>query len=309
MKVIAGPFSSLPTGIGKQRSADSLLNSPGFLSLWETMGGTARYWMVLDSENRVILAVGSVEFRKLMMRSLQMLADGLYFRLSLQEFPDHIVRQAKEMLWGTICSSGYGRVHLADFDNSLDSIESTDLIECETLVAEIDSPDWLPPDKKLQSEMRKARREKISVQRFDCDKHFDKFMPLMSQTESRHDRKPKYNNRFFRALARLSESDSRVDWTMVEVDGQPAASHINLVEGDMLINWQVYYDKKFSWLKPNQYLLIDAIHRGWDRGVRRVNFGATPKSADGLRAYKEKWGGQPHRYPTLVNRRGLGWLR
>lgn len=309
MKVIAGPFSSLPTEIGQELSKNSLLNSPGFLSLWKTMGGEPRYWTVLDAEDRVILTVGSVDFRKFMRRSLQLLADGLYFRPAFQKFPDSVLRQGQERLWRELCASRYWRVHLVDFDNALDNLDAAELIECETLVALIDSPDWLPPDKKLQSEMRKAEREKINVQRFDGDKHFDRFMALMSQTESRHNRRPKYNDQFFQALARLSESDSRVDWTIVEVDGQLAASHINLVEGNMLINWQVYYDKNFSWLKPNQYLLIEAIHRGWHRGVRQVNFGATPKTADGVRVYKEKWGGRPHRYRTLVNRKGLGWIR
>ena len=92
-------------------------------------------------------------------------------------------------------------------------------------------------------------------------------------------------------------------------DGAAAASHINLIEGDMLVNWQVYYDKQFSSAKPNQYLLIDAIRRGYNAGVRRVNFGATPDDAEGVRNYKEKWGGTPYSYQTLIHRRGLGRLR
>lgn len=309
MQVITGPFSSIPEKFGQQLSDNSLLNSPRFISLWEAMGGRPLYWTVLDSDSRVILTVGSVEFRKPLRRSLQMLADGLYFRPIFQEFPDEVISQAKEVLWNTIRSKGYGRVHLVDFDNSLNSLDASDLIEGETLIVKIETPDWLPPDKKLLSERRKAERENIAVVKFDCDKHFDRFMELMSHTEARHDRRPKYNEQFFKSLARLSETDWRVDWTYVEVDRQPAASHINLIEGDMLINWQVYYDKQFSWLKPNQYLLIDAVRRGWDRGVRRVNFGATPKTAEGVRAYKEKWGGQPHHYRTLIHRKGIGWIR
>ena len=309
MQVSTGPFSSLPQDYGKQLQDNSLLNSPGFLSVWETMGGRPKYWTVSNSENQIILIAGSVEFKKPMMRSLQLLVDGLYFNPLIQEFPSDLIKHALENLWSTISSSGYQRVHLNDLDGHLSELEPTDIIECETLIADIDSSDWMPPDKKLQSEIGKAKREKINVQKFDRKLHLDRFITLMEQTEARHNRKPKYSAKFFDTLARLSESENRIDWTWVEVNSQPSASHINLLEGDMLINWQVYYDKQFSWLKPNQYLLTDAIHRGWSQGVRRVNFGATPDSADGVRAYKEKWGGKPRKYQTLVYRKGLGWIR
>jgi CelD/BcsL family acetyltransferase involved in cellulose biosynthesis len=132
----------------------------------------------------------------------------------------------------------------------------------------------------------------------------------MEQTEKRHGRKPKYIRSFFTALFDLAQKDDRIDWTIVQVENRAAASHINLIDNDQLLNWQVYFDKDYSWLKPNQYLLVQAAQRAYTVGVTKLCLGATPDDADGVAAYKKKWGGQPHRYQTLVyHRKGLGWIK
>jgi hypothetical protein len=308
MQVQSGPFSLLPEKTAKQLLAASVLNSPGFLNLWRAMKGEATYWIVSDDDDSVMLATGSVSFNRPLMRTVQFGPDGLYFLPLLSPMSEEKAEQAKEILWATACDR-YQRVYLTDFSSKMNGLTRGKSVRCETLIASIDSAEWMPPDKKLQSEIRKAEREQLVREPFDLDRHFDRFMKLMFQTESRHGRKPKYNEPFFSALAELAMTEPRLDWTVALDDDRMAASHINLFEGGMLINWQVYYDKQFSSLKPNQYLLIDSIRHGFDRGIRRVNFGATPDEAEGVRVYKEKWGGVPRQYEIMIARRGLGWLR
>jgi len=45
-----------------------------------------------------------------------------------------------------------------------------------------------------------------------------------------------------------------------------------------------------------------------ERGVTRLNLGASLPEAEGLIAYKEKWGGAPVRYRSLVRKSGVGRL-
>ena len=52
-------------------------------------------------------------------------------------------------------------------------------------------------------------------------------------------------------------------------------------------------------LRPNDLLLWRAIHDAWDEGFRRIDLGEVVEGAEGLAAFKKKWGTTPtrlHRY-------------
>ncbi len=302
-------FEELPELVQSKLRQGALFNSPDFVNLWAEESGKPLYWIITD-RNEIAMVAASVSFGRGPLVRLQAMPDGLYCRPLLIIASTDKLSDYYNLLWSTITNSGYARVHLVDFENSLTNIENAEILSCETSIAEISSADWLPPDKKLQSEIRKAERENIKSKKMTTQSQLDSFFGLMELTERRHGRKPKYSREFFSALFDLSQSDSRVDWTIVMVEGKAAASHINLIDKDLLLNWQVYFDKEFSWLKPNQYLLAQAARRAYTYGVRKLCLGATPEDAEGVQAYKEKWGGQPHCYQTLVyHRKGLGWIK
>jgi lipid II:glycine glycyltransferase (peptidoglycan interpeptide bridge formation enzyme) len=200
------------------------------------------------------------------------------------------------------------RVHLADFHNQFPVTAGFQARRFETALVEMADANWWPPDKKIQSEIRKAEREGVQPISFDPGRHMAEFLQLMTHTEQRHGRRPKYPAAFFERLARLAEQDERVAWRVVEHDGRLAASHIYLQSGRQLLNWQVYFDKQYSFLKPNQCLLFHAARTAAARGLRYLNLGATPNDAVSLADYKRKWGGAEYRYPCLVRESWLGRL-
>ncbi len=88
-------------------------------------------------------------------------------------------------------------------------------------------------------------------------------------------------------------------WYYVERDGKPVVSQIFLVEGETALNWQIYYDKQFSSLKANQLMLYCAAKELQREGVRFLSLGASPDDAEGVKIFKEKWGGFTATYPVL----------
>jgi lipid II:glycine glycyltransferase (peptidoglycan interpeptide bridge formation enzyme) len=207
-----------------------------------------------------------------------------------------------------IWKSGYSGVHIADYFRELDLEDDASSRVYETLVVDISPADWQPPDAKLQSEIRKAEREGVVVSTFSSQHHLDRFMDLMTRTERRHSRQPKYSQEFFRSLAELATSDTRVKWLWVEQNGAPVVSHIYFVERTMALNWQIYYDKEFSLLKANQHTMFVTAKSLAASGVKLLNLGATPPDAESVRAYKEKWGGVVYAYPINTHRSWLGRL-
>ncbi|MEA3296653.1 MAG: GNAT family N-acetyltransferase [candidate division Zixibacteria bacterium] len=308
MKVVRCPVSTLDFNDIIDMTPDTFFASPGFANLWRTVGGEPVYWVVQADDDEIIAFLPGIEFGMKWFRRFQSMPDGCYGGLFLSPDKRKERNIIAEQIMSTLANAGYIKVFLTDFYKCLDQHSSFQYDEYKTTLVKITRPAWEPPDKKLRQQIRKAAREGIEVQRFDPDRNFESFLKLMEQTEKRHNRKQKYPMRFFRGLAELAATDDRVHWVWCESNGQPAASHIFIIERDMLISWQTYFDKAFSWLKPNQYILYKTAVDLTKRGIKYLNLGASPPDAVDLQAYKGRWGGEIRTYPCYSCRKGLGKL-
>jgi len=285
----------------------SFFGSPGFMNLWQEVGGKPVVWAVRDGEE-LCAALPGVEFGRGVMRRFQAMPDGCYGRVFFASKNEADNQAMGKLLIHELAKAGYTKSYIYDFYGTLPDHLDFKRHKCETSVVAISASDWMPPDKKVQSEIRKADREGVTVVPFDRHRHMDRFLALMRRTEKRHGRQVKYPGRFFEALALLAEQDNRVIWHWCEHEGRAVTSHINFLEEDMVLNWQVYYDKSFSFLKANQYLLYSVTQQMASLGRLRLNLGATPPDAASLAEYKRKWGGQPYTYHCHWRKSGLGRL-
>jgi hypothetical protein len=225
--------------------------------------------------------------------------DGLFAKLV--PVSDKTSRDAgAAAILDAIRSEGYAKVYITDYDHALSVPDGYHRASSETSVVDISSPDWEPPDTTLRSEIRKAEREGVVIQEFDRKNHLAGFLHLLRKTESRHARSAKYPDEFFVALADLAHMDRRIVWRMVEYDGRPATSHIYFHDGEHLLYWLSCFDKEFSFLKVNQYMLFSTAREMTELGVRFLNLGQSPPEAETLSAFKMKWGGRPYSYPTYT---------
>ncbi len=284
---------------------ESFFASQNFLKLWEHMDGRPVYWIVEDDDN-VVAVLPAVEFGIAKLKRLQALPDGCYSSVFVKGSKS--IKEYKSELLKVIQSYGYQKIDITDFYDSISNAVGYEKLECQTTLIDVSSSDWQPPDKKLQSEIRKAERENVRVVKFNASKHFSKFIKLMKETEARHDRKPKYSDSFFMALAELSEDDKRIIWNWCEHEGKAVSSHINFIEQNQILNWQVYFDKQFSSLKANQKMLSDLAQTARDNNIQYLNLGASPIETTTLVEYKNKWGGRTKEYICYKKRSLLGKL-
>lgn len=305
MKITRYTTSDLPASAESLIPTDSFFSSGNFLALFNCLGGTTVYW-VAESTDGPISVLPGVEFGTRPIKRFQAGPDGCYGKIFFRSEIDADRSAVVSNLLETISQAGYTKIHLHDYYSTMGLNDKFEPSECQTLLADISDIDWLPPDKKLQSEIRKAEREKSQIVRFDPSVHFDRFMGLMIGTETRHGRDPKYNDQFLSGLAELAESHDKIIWYWCEHEGRPVSSHINLIDGTMAFNWQVYFDKEFSFLKANQLMLVKLAREARRRGAVTLNFGASPPDADSLQKYKEKWGGERFAYRCLVRKSTLG---
>jgi hypothetical protein len=306
MQVRKHVSSDLPNEVITWLNNRTLLGSTDFTALWEKLGGKSVYWICYDADQCVGL-LPSVQFGRGRLARLQAMPDGLYARIHLNE-TECDRQQITRMILTAITESGYARVYVNDYYRQFADHAGFDAQEGRTSRVEIGTEEWRPPDKKLQSEIRKAQREEVVAREFSLETDFDRFVDLMQHTEKRHGREQKYPPKFYHALARLAKQDTRVRWLVCECDRQLAASHIYLVEDDQLLHWQAFFNKEYSRLKPNQAIMFAVVSEMNSQGVRVLNLGASPENAATLTDYKEKWGGEIYSYPCLVRKSWLGRL-
>ncbi len=285
-------------------SGYNLFSSIDFCNLWQCVGGKALFWTVFEN-NKIIGVLPTVEFGMKNFKRLQSMPDGCYSNLLCD---DNFLRdEIEKQIFNKILSAGYLKIFIYDYSNKYLSINKFDKVKCNTVLMEI-SQEWIPPDKKLIAQISKAEREKVEIQKFVYKKHFEKFIKLMKATEKRHGRKPKYPDQFFKELAFLSEKNDNIQWLVVEHENELATSHINFITQNTLLSWQIYFDKKYSFLKPNQFLIFHAAREAVQKGITKLNLGASPEQADSLKYYKNRWGGINYEYFCYVKKNWLGKL-
>jgi hypothetical protein len=249
-----------------------------------------------------------VELRRGPFVSFLAMPDGCYSGAFIDPALSAEGERIGDTLLGALARHRYALRYIFDFYGTLPHHPRFRVERCETTLVSITGPDWEPTDPKLRSQIRKAEREGISMEPFSWERHHKKFLRLMEATERRHGNPPRYPPAFFHALADLAGRDERVQWVWSEHEGRPACSHIYFVEGKVLQGWQIYFDKAFSFLKPNQYIRYAMMQRMAGRGITTLNLGATPPDAAGLAYYKRRWGGRQVTFPALSRVSAVGRL-
>jgi hypothetical protein len=294
--------AELATAVGRY----SLFASPPFMDVWKALGGHEVFW-IAEEEESITAVLAGVEFGRKPFARFQSMPDGLPSVFICPDNTNDRVHLASQILDG-VSRHGYIKTFVTDFDNSLPPHSTFRGAGMTTHVVDITEPSYEPSDKTLMSEIRKAEREHTSVAPFNWSKHGSRFINLVTLSETRHGRLPKYPAPFFERLAVVAEHDDRIIWTWCEHEGKAVASHIYFIQGDNAINWQIYYDKDFPFLKANQLTTWRAIANLRAREVTRLNLGASPDEAEGLVAYKSKWNAVEYSYSILEKKSWLGKL-
>ena len=283
----------------------SLMVSPGFLELWRARGGRTVVWTV-EVGGAVGALLPGIEFGRGPFARFVSAADGCYGGLSVDPALERDRATIARSLLEALVRRHYAKAHIFDFHGTVPCHPGFLAEPCETTLVAITGPDWLPAERKLQSQLRKAAREGVQVVRFDWERHHAGLLELVALTARHRGLKPRYPPDFLRDLARLAQRDERVRWTWCEHGGRPVCSHIYFEQGGVVQAWQSFFDRAFSHLKANPLVRLTACREAAGRGIRWLNLGATPEGAVGLAYFKSRWGGRRVRYSSYVRREGLG---
>jgi Acetyltransferase (GNAT) domain len=279
---------------------DSFFASVGFAELWRLAGGEPRYRLLhLDGELAAVLP--AVEFGRGRMARLQSMPDGCYGSLHVCEAARPERGRLASVLIDHLKQSGLWRFHLVDFAHQFDHVSELSSTPCTTQLVDIRDPEWWPADAKIRSQIRSAERQGVDFVPFDWARHGAGYLRIAQHTAARQDRDVVYPVEIYEALSDLSKRDARLHWIWFEWEGEPACSHMYVREGEMLLGWQIQFDKRFSRQKPNQYMRWRTCREFAARGCTHLNLGATPDGAKSLTYYKRRWGGETVRYQTWVH--------
>ena len=223
-------------------------------------------------------------------------ADGIS-EGSEKEFAGHVAAYLN--------SRRFSRITIADFAGRLKNHGITRL-QCDrsfTHIMTIDSMDDFEPHRRIKRDLRTGAKTETEIVPVRSRSDIDDFYRLYCLTEQRHGRRrPLYRRGFFHALADVMIDSDILYWPGLMAEGRMIASQINFIYGDTLINWRVVSDYEQRRYKPNQVLLYAAVEKAVAMGANRINLGASPPDAEGLIAYKERWGGMEVEFDIYSHR-------
>jgi len=286
----------------------SLFASPRFASIWGAKRGHPVFWTA-QQDTRTVAVLPGVEFGSGPLARFQAMPDGLPGRIVMIDCDHSEQPEVVEAILSAVQRHGYAKVFVTDFFSEYDHGHGMTREEQTAPLVDIAHDDWLPPDKTLVGELRKAEREGVVVQAFDVRRHLAPFIALLRDTERRLKIKARYPDPFYAALAELASTDNRVVWRIVEHEGTAVASHVYLVDGDTALYWIACLDKEHSFLKANQFMLYSQARAFAATGVVRLNLGQSPPEAESLHTFKDKWGARPYTYSRLTSQSLLGRIR
>lgn len=307
MRVRRRDLARVPAADFERLAGGSFFASPGFVGLWRHAGGRPVAWIAEDA-GRIAALLPGVEYGARPFARFASLPDGCYGGVGLEPGLEAARPGISAALFDAIARHGYAKACVFDFHGSVAAPAGFSQERESTLLTDIGVPGWEPPDAKLRSQIRKAAREGLAVERFDWRRHHHGFLALVRASARRHGQRPRHRAALYAALAALAAGDPRVRWYYAERDGRPVASHIYFVERDALLAWQSHFDRAFSSLKPNQFIRHAACREAAGGGARWLNLGSTPALATGLAYYKARWGGTRVTYASWFRWRGLGAL-
>lgn len=148
-------------------------------------------------------------------------------------------------------------------------------------------------DKSVRYMVRRARRSGIVVTREVSAAHIEDFYRLQLETRRRQG-SPMYPRRFFRNLFESFAGTSRLLLYLAYRGARPVSGSIfyRFGEESIYAYSASVSDREIKRLGANELLMHTALADSFEAGMRRVDFGISPLSTPGLRAFKEKWRGE-----------------
>lgn len=101
-----------------------------------------------------------------------------------------------------------------------------------------------------------------------------------------------YTLKFFQSLCKLLSPTGRLLWLAAWEKEQLAGFQIHFLFKREAFYWSAAIDPRFSKLRPGYFLFQHFLDEARRRNVERLNLGATPEGAAGVRFFKSRVGGR-----------------
>lgn len=140
----------------------------------------------------------------------------------------------------------------------------------------------------VRRNVRKARREGVTVDRATDIRALETFYELFVQTRRRLG-VPTQPKAFVRGLAGLFAQDLGFV-AIARLAGHPVAAAVFLRTGGVLTYKYGASDRSFQHVRPNNLLFAQVIRWACEEGALTLDLGRTDLEQDGLAAFKRSWG-------------------
>jgi len=261
--------------------------------------------------NRLVAGMPAVITKKFGFKSFYSMPYGTYGEVVMAEGTEESQRDEFYVFLVKYLQKGrFSRIAITDFDRNFSRLSEPFLSHTEsfTHIIEINgNGTHVPPDRKINGHIRAGQRANTEIILVETREQLRDFYRLYEMTEKRHGSiRPLYSKHFFTSILKHLGGTDMLHWNCLMYEGVMIGSCIKFIYNRTLFNWQTVSNYEYRNLKPNHVLLSEAIKKGIEDGITRINLGASPPYAHSLIDYKERWGGVRVEYDTYLSD---SWLR
>lgn len=131
---------------------------------------------------------------------------------------------------------------------------------------------------------------------------------LVLERDKRHGlKRPKFRLGLYENIWNLLKPGEELRWSIAKAEEKIIAFQINFLFKDTIYYWEGASLSGALNLRPNDALFSDTIQWGISQGYKFLNLGGSPEKAEGLKRFKEAWGGEKKEY--LIYSKEKFWYR
>ena len=211
---------------------------------------------------------------------------------------------ATEALFSYLLEQKYAELSVVSYANAIEPMPSA--FESRPLTTHLlDLQAEVPYSENTRRNLTRAEAAELEVSAL-TEAQVPAALKLLKEHERLTQKPRKIKAAYYDELLRLSlRSDSNVEVLIATRDGDLFACHIYFTSESDIFYLDGFSNDAGRELAANFLLFDRKIQDTCRRGLKRLNFGASPADDEGLRRFKEGWGARPVEYVEYYNASGV----
>jgi CelD/BcsL family acetyltransferase involved in cellulose biosynthesis len=265
--------------------------------LWEaSLDCCTTLYCVRQNNSEYLMGLPLIRIRKKKLDSYFSMPMGSYGGLIYRQKDESLAQGFIRDIFESIGSCRNLRFQVVDYSGQSAFLERLGLLKTQATTQVVDLDSVNRRELLDKRGFQQAAKKGLVARKIASRPEVEICYQLYRETCKRHQIGPKYPPLFYANIFDLGKDSDWLFWWLAELDGEILAYQINFAFKDRLLLWDAGSRPESLSLRPNDLLMGQSLKGCQENQIMYYNLGGTPPGAEGLRRFKEIWGGRTREY-------------